>query len=449
MKAISDMRFGFSDAENYRRRENKDIFNKIFLRTEALDRLCERSAFFLVGEKGTGKTAYAVYLSNSPYKGNRSTHKFIRETDYHKFVALRRDNRLGLSDYSDIWKVIIYLLLSDFIFQNAGTRDFLWKYGKFKSLRDAIDEYYQNAFDPEIPAALQFVENSSRAAEVVAKHIPLQATFRTERKTETRSEKQKFQTNLLVLEKQFRESLASLKLDENQILFVDGIDIRPDSVPYDEYLDCVKGLATAVWSVNNDFFPSIRDSVGRMRVILLVRPDIFNSLGLQNRNTKLKDNSVVLDWKTTYEAHRSSDIFKMADRLFSAQQDHVMPSGACWDHYFPFDAATVNYPLEQHRRYFTSFIILLRYSFHRPRDILTILDFLQQLHVSKGSPNLVFKYEDLFTPDFRRAYGHYALGEIKDSLSFYYDVSEFDAFLKFFEYLDGRHKFNYEEYVSE
>ena len=95
MKDIGEMRFGFSDAENYRRRENKDIFNKIFLRTEALDRLSDRSVFFLVGEKGTGKTAYAVYLSNSLFKTNRSTHKFIRETDYHKFISLRRDNKLG------------------------------------------------------------------------------------------------------------------------------------------------------------------------------------------------------------------------------------------------------------------------------------------------------------------------------------------------------------------
>jgi cold shock CspA family protein len=447
VKAISEIKFGFSDAENYRRRENKDIFNKIFLRTEALDRLCERNVFFLVGEKGTGKTAYAVYLSNSPYRNNRSIHKFIRETDYHKFVSLRRENRLGLSDYSDIWKVIVYLLLSDFISRSAGTKQFLLKYRKFNALRDAVDEYYQNAFDPEIPTALQFVENSSRAAELVAKHIPVTAAFRAEQKTETRSEKRKFQTNLLVLEKHFRESLSSLSLEQSHVLFIDGIDIRPEAIPYDEYLDCVKGLATAVWSVNNDFFPTIRDSTGRLRVILLVRPDIFNSLGLQNRNTKLKDNSVVLDWKTTYEAHRSSNIFKLADRLFAAQQDHVVPSGACWDYYFPFDASTVNYPQSESRRYHTSFIVLLRYSFHRPRDILTILDILQSLYLSNGSAHSVFRYEDLFTPDFRRAYGDYALGEVKDSLSFYYDSSEFDSFPKFFEYLEGRHRFSYEQYI--
>ena len=60
MKPISELAFGFADAENYRRRENKDLFNRISLRTSELDKLCERTVFFLIGEKGTGKTAYAV-----------------------------------------------------------------------------------------------------------------------------------------------------------------------------------------------------------------------------------------------------------------------------------------------------------------------------------------------------------------------------------------------------
>src|SRR5262249_13471581 len=159
--------------------------------------------------------------------------------------------------------------------------------------------------------------------------------------------------------KKFEEAFSDLKLANNYILFIDGIDIRPDSIPYTEYLDCVKGLANAVWSVNNDFFPSIKDSPGRLRVVLLVRPDIFDSLGLQNRNTKLRDNAVVLDWRTNYSTYRSSEIFRLADRLFSAQQDEELAIGAAWDHYFPFNASSVY----SSQTSLTSFVALLRYSF--------------------------------------------------------------------------------------
>lgn len=245
MKPLPEIVFGFSDAENYRRRENKNLFNKIFLQTDALEKLCGRNVFFLVGEKGTGKTAYAVYFGNSAYRGNISMHHYIRETDYQKFMALKKANNLSLSDFTNIWKVIIYLLFADAIYKRAGGTEFLLKYSKFKALRDAIDDYYDKSFSPEIPSALQFVENSKLAAEIVAKHTPISAKIKGGTDFTQRLDESRFQTNLLFLEKQFEECLASLRLSDNHILFIDGIDIRPNSVPYEEYLDCVKGLANA------------------------------------------------------------------------------------------------------------------------------------------------------------------------------------------------------------
>ena len=105
----------------------------------------------------------------------------------------------------------------------------------------------------------------------------------------------KFQTNLLYIRKRFEAALSGVKSDFGFIIFIDGIDIRPSSIDFSDYLDCIKGLANAVWYLNNDFFSEIKDSVGRFRTVLLVRPDIFVKLGLQNPNTKLRDNSVVLD----------------------------------------------------------------------------------------------------------------------------------------------------------
>jgi hypothetical protein len=121
-------------------------------------------------------------------------------------------------------------------------------------------------------------------------------------------------------------------------------------------------------------------------VILLVRPDIFDSLGLQNRDTKLCDNSVVLDWRTTYKAHRQSPIFLLADRLFGVQQNEPLLGGVAWNHYFPFDAASVY----SHQTGFSSFIVLLRYSFYRPRAILQILDILHDLYTEDADRERVY-----------------------------------------------------------
>lgn len=82
MKPFKSLNLGFLDAENYLERDNKSFFNEIFLKDENLDKLLRSSTYFLIGEKGTGKTAYSVFLSNGEYKKTKSTIKYIRETDF-------------------------------------------------------------------------------------------------------------------------------------------------------------------------------------------------------------------------------------------------------------------------------------------------------------------------------------------------------------------------------
>jgi len=440
MKRIFDLEFGFSDAENYRRRENKDLLNRVFIRNQHLDKLCEPAVSFLVGEKGTGKTAYAVYLSNNNYKGSFASIRYIRETEYQKFITLKREKHLNLSDYASIWKVIIYLLISQQVQGREGGIEFLKRFTKLGTVQRAIDEYYNKAFSPEIIQALQFVQESKLAAELMAKHAKVAGE---EKEVLTFSES-RFQMNLFYIQRAFESALSQARLASNHILFIDGIDIRPASIPYSEYLECIKGLANAVWEVNNDFFPAIKGGGGRLRVVLLVRPDIFETLGLQNQNTKIRDNSVFLDWRTEYINHRKSDLFHVIDHLIASQQDKKLVSGQAWDHYFPWDAPNVmdkyNTP--------TSFIGFLRWSYYRPRDVITMLAILQDLARDAGNNADHFTYEDFDAANFKRRYSDYLLGEIKDHLTFYYSSHEYELFLKFFEFLNGKNRFSHSEYIT-
>jgi hypothetical protein len=249
----------------------------------------------------------------------------------------------------------------------------------------------------------------------------------------------------MYVQRSFEQAFASLKLTKNHVLFIDGIDIRPTSIPYDDYLDCVKGLANAVWSVNNDVFAGFKDSPGRMRAVLLVRPDIFSSIGLQNQNSKIRDNSVVLNWTTTYPEHRRSDLFLMTDRLLGSQQDEDLADGEAWDHYFPYEASHVTSDTAGR----SSFVTILRYSLYRPRNVLAMLSILKENFVEKGRPDdQVFSGEDFTDAAFTRKYSDYLLGEVKDLMSFYHADEEFQLFVKFFQYLNGRSRFTYEEYLG-
>lgn len=439
MLEIPKLNFGYNDAENYRRREEKELFNSLFVRTEHLDQLCDNDRFFLLGDKGTGKTAYAVYLANNFYSNIFASLSYIRETDYQKFVTLKRKRQLVLSDYTDIWKVILLLLLSQHIKEREKSSRILGNVTKFRNINKAVEEYYSGAFSPEIQYALNFVEQSKITAELVLKYVGAAA----EKGKGMSFTEVRFQTNLMYIERKLEEALRGLKLGANHLLFIDGIDIRPSSIEYKDYLECIKGLANAIWSLNNDFFANIKDSVGRLRVVLLIRPDIFNSLGLQNQNNKIRDNSVLLDWRTTYPMYRESLIFKLADKLLNYQQPIPLEHGVAWDYYFPYKI------VEYGRRERHSFISFLRFSLYRPRDIITMLKVLQNLFIQKGrNPKEIFRKEDFDNSEFRRIYADYLSGEVKDSLSFYHTSREYELFVKFFEYLEGKPEFTYDEYIT-
>lgn len=99
----------------------------------------------------------------------------------------------------------------------------------------------------------------------------------------------------------------------------------------------------------------------------------------------------------------------------------------------------------------SSFIPFLRHSFYRPRDIITYLDAIRARKVDRGlGDEPVFTEDDFNDTQVRRKYSEYLLGEIKDSLSFYYASQDYELFLKFFEYLRPHLKdrrFGYRDFI--
>lgn len=83
---IKDLKEPFNDALNYRTKPQKQFFNKVFLRTADLKKCLDPSVYFLMGEKGTGKTAYAVYLENNSINDYRCQVTTMTETQYKRFI---------------------------------------------------------------------------------------------------------------------------------------------------------------------------------------------------------------------------------------------------------------------------------------------------------------------------------------------------------------------------
>ncbi len=437
MKPIKDLFLGFNDARNYAIPEYKEMLSKFILRDDAYNSLVSSpNKYFLVGEKGTGKTTYAVYLANSNEKinGEEIVAKRINiaDTDYLKFIYLKGEKKLILSDYTDIWKSILYLLLCETFKMHEYNH--MLSYNKFRKLQDAIDQFYNYAFDPEkeIHQAFEFLEDSKETAQLLVDVFKFGSEGTKLKKTAFTNAK--FQRNIMFIKKVFEDTISTIKIKKRYIIFIDGIDIRPSSVPYEEYKDCLKGLVDTIISLNSDFLQSIRGKVGNIKIVLLIRPDMLDHLDLHNLNNILRDNAILLDWRTEYNIYRRSSLFKMAEQMFRCQQEtgeSSGPFGVYWDYYFP-------YKLQGRREHEIedAFIPFLRYSYYRPRDIVTMLGYMQKHYTASLKPiDGVFSFDDFISKDVMKDYSEYILGEITDQLRFYYSQGDYDIFIKFFEYL--------------
>ena len=437
MKKIDELNLGFSDAQNYSRRDNKKMFNDIFVKNYFLEKLINPNIYFLIGEKGTGKTAYSVFLKNNNYKENKTMLTYISATDYDKFYNIKKQKNLELTDFVGIWKVILLLLLSKSITDDDKVISIFHK-SNIDNLISAIDEYYMNAFTPEIITALKIVDETELAAKLICKYSEVGGKTGTKLEfSETR-----FQMNLYYIEKNFSDAIRKLKLNKNVNLFIDGIDVRPNTIPYDDYIQCIRGLADACWSLNTELFQNVKDSKGHFKIVLLLRPDIYSALNLQNATNKLRDNAVFLDWRTTYKDYKTSNLYKVSERILEYQQSEQIVD--IWEKYLPWKLPTTN----QGREYDTAFMEFLRISLSRPRDIVVILQILHELMLRDGlGDEMEFSFNIYQNDDFQNAYSEYFMSSLKDQLSFYYSIEDFNHFIKFFDYFRDS-DFSYEEYYQ-
>jgi hypothetical protein len=176
-----------------------------------------------------------------------------------------------------------------------------------------------------------------------------------------------------------------------------------------------------------------------LKIVLVLRPDVFEAIQLQNKNAVLEMHTHLIEWTTTYKKYKASQLFAFTDRLLSSQQDTLLGLGEAWHSYFPFRIKSRREGVDAD----DPFIVLLRHSFYKPRDVVQYLSLMKEeyevrrlgSHESFGPEVFVSKdvapeLRDL-SKDVRKKYSRYLLQEIEDQTRFYYSQSEWQNFKDF------------------
>lgn len=419
--------FYFGKDEN-----KKSLFHKIFVADKFYDKIKERNTYFIIGEKGSGKTAYAAYFCNNE-KGTLSKLSLVDEDVFSRFIGMKISEELRTTSYKKIWKNIIYFMLFHTLYSELNSSFF--NRIRYKKLIKQLDCYNNNfsnvAYVPDYVKAIEMViQNDKEDAtnlESDNKKIGLKAgaSFKQKTSSESRFTETNSSTPLDNLLLKSEGILRNIKISKPINFFIDGIDVRPKSIAYEHYIQCIEGLVNAIIEINRCNFNNLN-----LRVILLIRPDLLWNVDTHNMSGKISNNSVSLDWHTTDENYKNSSIFLIADNYFNKQQIQEKKVGESWDYYFPFTVKKKTKDLDP-------FVQILRFTQYKPRDVISILNTLINIEKENLSieTNNSFSNRSLISLDFRNKYQDYLKNQLRDHLSVYMNRNDFDVLNEFLSYL--------------
>jgi len=383
----------------------------------------------LVGEKGSGKTALAFYIQNTSPDNIKAKVVVVSESQYMRFMKLREKGHFEYSDYTKIWETSLLYIFANEILSNRKIK--FIPFGKFHKLAESIKKYKETSLTPEHEVIKEFVTTLTSNSSIGVSLEKLVDTKHAEGETnQIKTTEKRLKSSLYESYELLKDGLIDLKLKNDVVIFFDGLDAKPSDISHEEYKKSLIGLSEAIWNLNSSFFPNIKDTSGQMRGVLLLRPDVFDSLNLHNSNCKLNDNSVLFHWDTTNEAYTSSDLFCLSDKYFRSQNNGKHG----WQDYFK----GIN----------ESFEYFIQNSFQRPRDIFAAIQILIEISIKQQNKKTVFDKRILTDPSFREQFSDYLLGEAKNYANFYFSNSDFEYYVLFFQYLKGKNRFNYQEYIE-
>lgn len=451
-KKVSELRTLSTNADDFNQTRNildEKLFDRVFLKDEFYELISNQNTYFIVGEKGSGKTAYAVYYCNNKRIGIAELNR-VPPQMYYKFIGLKQRGLLENTPYHEIWENVIMMMILSYIKNDLEKNIFkrFFHRKKIEQISFFLEKFHKNAYDPNFQAILDVVQSYTEkiSSELSAKlTIPKTGVGSKingesgEQNTST-SHLQKTSMALTELFNESKQLFEKLNYPKTIDFFIDDIDILPENVDYEIYKACIEGLANAVVNLNSD---KLLRSMG-VRICLLIRPDLLFDMKLYNGGQIIKNNTVYLKWDVADKDYRQSLLFKMADNYLSKQQEKPSKRlGKTWDHYFPYC-----YKPFRNSDELNSFVQFLSYSNYKPRDILTLLNLVIEKNKNSNT-------KDHFSrKDLRRVqeqYHNYLKSELRDYMSVYISLEEFkifDSFLKSLNKLGIYKKFTYSEFVE-
>ncbi len=360
--------------------------DRLFYHVAAADKLAGGQKYFLVGRKGTGKTAIAEHLYRLS-DARTFTHKLsFKNFPFNELYALHNDKFRSPNQYITLWKFIIYATIAKLAIPNERVD---------AKVRSILDQAFGGDPADKLPALISRWTSAEFNLQVLGSGLD---------RTKTREiieNKASWVERVDVL-----EQLLLTHIDDSRyILLFDELDedyklIADERDRYEQYYALLTSLFKAIQDVHSVF----SGPAYNILPILFIRDDIFTFVRDPDR-TKWTDYIYDLDWDEA--SIKELLAFRISRSINHGER--ILPFHEAWPQLF--SAGLVHYGHHQSNRA-SVFDYMTRSTHVRPRDYVRYLKVCAEKALAKG--------EDKITPttvvQTDKAFSNYLRSEIEDEM---------------------------------
>lgn len=358
--------------DNWKLEAKSENTDRYFFHVKEVETILSGSRSYVIGRKGTGKTAISEHIAHIQHAQTFSEKLSFKNFPFNELYDLQNKGYTPPNQYITIWKYIIYSFVCKMMSRNHAVES---------SVRLLLEQLYS----PEPVSSLQKWIRKWTASSFELKvlgtggklglHPIPQSTNWIER------------VDVL-------ETVVARYADESTyyVIFEDYKNIMEKS-QYKIYTELLTGLFKAVQDIKSVF----KDSGSRVFPIILLRDDIY-SLITDPDKTKWDDYRIELEW----DKQKIKDLVAFRISRAIDAHSHPLPFGTAWDRVF------INAPVmvgNQQQEKMSIFDYITRSTHLRPRDFTKYMQSCADASV-RGSqkiyPSIVKKVDKQFSSWLRR-----------------------------------------------
>ena len=340
--------FGYADAEE-EFNQKPEMFDSAFVDPHNyLDTILNGPKYLILGRKGAGKTAFSAKIRRVADLSDNITARpcSLADMDYVSFNGFAETNVTGGKRFRSIWKYLLLVEILKMIFNKYPDQENL----ELTELYEGLKKYGFITNDSLVRVAtkIRLTEMTLNIAEIFEAKSNVEHSVKLNGPDEI--------TDLIL--NTIKDSYFG---DRKFFLIVDGLD---DVLRLEKFSpDIVTGLLRAINYINKSF--SIAEV--RVKVVLLMRTDIYDLCRDPDLNKIKRDAAINLSWT-------KDDLKNIVYKRICAEYPQITSFSDFWDNYAPLNYK--NAP---------SITFLFELTLLRPRDILQFFIECQDMYGNNNS----------------------------------------------------------------